>query len=137
MGMNIPWVLETKEPYFSMMKRGEKTFDCRAPDAASKRTQTEMGKNYLHISLFDPIHIQLVDNSYKRVLSEPQLHFVAWNVNHYESIEDALKKVDFKKLMPDAKSAEDVKLTCHDYPNYKERIRRSGFVVIELRKAFP
>jgi ASC-1-like (ASCH) protein len=137
MGMDIPWVLEIKEPYFSMTDRGEKTLEGGAPDTSSKGDQNERGKNYRHVCLFDPVRIQLVDEHYKRVLSKPQLHFSAWNVNSYDSIEDALKIVDFKKLIPDAKSAEDVMLAYHGRPGYKELIRKNGFVVIELNKTFP
>ena len=137
MGMNIPWVLETQEPYFSMMDRGEKTYDGRAPDVTSKPTHTEMGKNYKLISQFDSIHIQLVDASYKRVLTVPQLLFTVFNVTRYDSIKDALKRVNFKKLMPDVSSEEELLKKYFLSPNYEMRVRKSGFVVVELRKSFP
>ena len=137
MGNDIPWVFETKEPYFSMMKLGLKNIDGRAPDITSKMSQNEMGKNYLRIRQFDPIRIQLVDSNYKRVLTVPYLIFTTLNVTRYNSIEDALRKVNFKKLMPDAKSEEDALKKYFSFPGYEARVRKSGFVVIELRKSFP
>ena len=137
MGMNIPWVLETAEPYFSMMNRGEKLYEGRAPDVASKPTNTEMGKNYKLMSQFDSIRIQLVNESYKRVLTVPQLFFTAFNVTRFDSIEDALRRINFKKLMPNVKSGADVLQKYFSFPGYQERVRKSGFVVVELKKAFP
>jgi ASC-1-like (ASCH) protein len=120
-----------------MMARGEKTIEGRAPDAASRPTQTEMGKNYKLMNQFDQIRIQLVDENYKRVFTMPPLFFTAFSVTGYDSIEDALRKVDFKKLMPDAKSGADVLQKYFSFPGYQERVRKSGFVVVELRKLFP
>ncbi len=140
MSNDIPWVLETKNPYYSMFARGEKTHDGRAPDIASKGSNEERGKNYLLMRQSDPVCIQLVelaDENYKRVMSEPQLHFIAWNAIRYDSIADAFRKIDFKKLIPDAKSEKQAIDFYNSLPDYVERIRRSGFVVVELKKTFP
>jgi ASC-1-like (ASCH) protein len=44
-----------------------------------------------------------------------------------------LKKIPFKKIMPDLKSVTEVKKAYYSYPNYKEKIQKFGILAFELK----
>lgn len=48
--------------------------------------------------------------------------------NHYKSILSMLKKIQFKRIMPDAKSIKEVEKSYYSYPNYKEKNKGIRFV---------
>jgi len=52
---------------------------------------------------------------------------------HFKSIDAMLKKIPFKKIMPDLKSLEEVKKSYYSYPNYKEKIKKFGILAFELK----
>jgi|SRR3989344_4893405 len=52
---------------------------------------------------------------------------------HFKSIDMMLKKIPFKKIMPNLKSLAEVKKTYYSYPNYKEKIQKFGILAFELK----
>jgi ASC-1-like (ASCH) protein len=52
---------------------------------------------------------------------------------HFKSIDAMLRKIPFKKIMPNLESVEEVKKAYHSYPNYKEKIEKFGLLAFELK----
>jgi ASC-1-like (ASCH) protein len=54
-------------------------------------------------------------------------------VRKFKTVEDMLKKCKLKDVEPEAKSVEDLKAAYYSYPKYKEKIKKFGLVVLELK----
>ena len=51
---------------------------------------------------------------------------------HFKSINAMLKKIQFRKIMPNLKTAEEVKKAYYSYPNYKEKIQKFGILMSKI-----
>lgn len=58
------------------------------------------------------------------------------NLMAFKSIEETVKAIDFKKIMPFAESIEEVKKVYYSFPNYKERIEKFGLITFELEQSW-
>lgn len=53
--------------------------------------------------------------------------------HHFKSINAMFKKVPFKKIWPEAKSAKEPEKIYYSYPNYEEKIKKFGILAFELK----
>ena len=53
-------------------------------------------------------------------------------VSYFKNIEDMVKSVNFKKIMPFVSSLEEFKDTYNKFPGYKEKIKKFGLVALDL-----
>lgn len=51
---------------------------------------------------------------------------------HWPSIDAMVGEIDYKKVMPEADSIDDMKKVYATYPGYEEKIRASGLLGFEL-----
>lgn len=54
-------------------------------------------------------------------------------VRHFKTIENMLKTLPLKKIMPSVKSVADARKIYYSYPNYKEKIKEFGLVALEFK----
>ncbi len=52
---------------------------------------------------------------------------------HFKSIDAMLKKIPFKRIMPNLKSKNEVEKAYYSYPNYKEKIKTFGILAFEIK----
>lgn len=52
---------------------------------------------------------------------------------HYKSLDAMFKKISFKKIMPNLKSAKEAEKVYYSYPDYKEKIKEFGILAFELK----
>lgn len=52
---------------------------------------------------------------------------------HFKSVDAMLKKIPFRKIMPDLKSKDEVKERYYSYPKYKEKIKKFGILAFTLK----
>ena len=115
-------ILKTSEPYYSQIESGKKIYDGRANDSAEK---------YWNMGLNESLIFQLVDE--KGQALNKSLSAEIKSLRKYHSVEDACDSIDFKKLIPDANSVDDVVKAYSSFPGYPDRIKKYGFIVIELK----
>lgn len=51
---------------------------------------------------------------------------------HWKSIDEMIKEIPFKKVMPSLNSVEEMKKVYASYPGYTEKIRKSGLLGFKL-----
>ncbi len=52
---------------------------------------------------------------------------------HFKSISAMFKKIPFKKIWPEAKSAKEPEKIYYSYPNYEQKIKKLGIFAFELK----
>ncbi len=53
--------------------------------------------------------------------------------HHFKSIASMFRKIPFKKIWPEAKSAKEPEKIYYSYPNYEEKIKNFGIFAFELK----
>lgn len=54
--------------------------------------------------------------------------------HHFKSISAMFKKIPFKKIWPEAKSAKEPEKIYYSYPNYEQKIKKFGILAFELKQ---
>ncbi|MCK4781444.1 hypothetical protein KAS79_00765 [Candidatus Parcubacteria bacterium] len=54
-------------------------------------------------------------------------------VNFFKNIEDMLKIINFKKIIPFAFSKKEIKNILYSFPNNREKIEKFGLIALELK----
>ncbi|HEY4509276.1 MAG TPA: hypothetical protein VJC13_03330 [Candidatus Paceibacterota bacterium] len=52
---------------------------------------------------------------------------------HFKSIDAMFKKIPFKKIWPEVKSAKEPEKIYYSYPNYEEKIKNFGILAFKLK----
>jgi len=52
---------------------------------------------------------------------------------HFKTIEEMLKSISLKKIMPSVKSVADARKIYYGYAGYKEKIKKFGLMAFELK----
>jgi len=122
-------VLKTRNPYYESMKTGKRKFTGRAGDSAGI-------KNYWDMNTNEKILIQLVDdndNAIKDENFEAETRRIIKYSSGSQCIEDACKDLGIENLLPGVSSIEEAVKIYNNFPGYEERIKKHGFVVIEIK----
>lgn len=67
------------------------------------------------------------------VCGEEKLEKEIKKVAYFKSIDEMLKAVDFKKIMPFVDSIEKMKQVYYSFPGYREKIKKLGLMVFFLK----
>jgi HD superfamily phosphodiesterase/ASC-1-like (ASCH) protein len=123
------WEFETRDPYYSLFREGEKTYEGRTPDLNNS------SKRYDKCQVGDKVKIIKVypENS-KRIKSAEILEFKVVDVKVYRDLDVAFQEFNYKLLDPLVESADSLKNTILGFPGYKERIKENGFYLIKLER---
>ena len=106
-------IREVDQKVFVAIKNGEKTIETRATTP-----------KYGDIKSGDI----LVFTCHKKRLEK-----MVEKVKFYKTIDDMVKEIDFRQIMPFADSVEEMKKVYYSFPNYQEKIRDFGLVAFWLR----
>ena len=120
----------------------------------SCRPDKEMKKYILRIRgtdkfVFDSIkkgdkrvETRAATDRYRRIKEKDVLVFVCGNeriekkvkkVSYFKDIDEMIKKIDFKKIMPFVSSSvEEMKSVCYSFSGYREKIKKFGLVAFEI-----
>jgi len=104
---------ETDKFVFDAIKKGKKTVETRAATERYRKIQTE--------------------DTLVFVCGKEKIERKAGSVKHFASINEMAKKIDFKKIMPFCKNIEEVKNVYYSFPGYKEKIKKFGILVFNLK----
>lgn len=99
---------------FDSIKKNEKTIETRA----AKEKLRNIGQG--DILVF--------------VCGEEKLEKKVKNVSYFENVDELVKKIDFKKIMPFVSSVKEMKKVYYSFPNYREKIKNFGLIAFELEK---
>jgi len=89
------------------------------------------------------IETRAATDKYRKIEKNDILVFVCDNetiekeikkVECYKNIDQMVKVIDFKKIMPFVNSIEEMKKVYFSFPGYKEKIEKFGLVVFKLKK---
>jgi len=122
-------ILKTRNPYYGAMKKGEGKYTGRAGDSAGI-------KDYWNMDIREKVLIQLVDehdNPIENENFEAEIRRMMKYSSGDQCIEDACKDIGFENLLPGVKSVEDAIKIYNSFPNYGQRIKNHGFIVIEIK----
>jgi ASC-1-like (ASCH) protein len=99
--------------FFELIKNGQKTIETRA---ATKKFQK-----------IKPGDILIFKCGKDRLEKEvAKVHF-------FKTIEDLVKSLDLKKIMPQVKSENEAKQVWYSFPGYQEKIKNHGLAAFELK----
>ncbi len=122
------WEFETRSPYYELLRDGKKIYEGRVPDPSRE------SKRYYECKVGDVVKIVKVDAvSGKRVSDAKKLKFEIEKVSQYSNLDDLFKNFDYKLLDPLADSVDDLKNTILNFPGYSDRIKKHGFILVQLR----
>ena len=99
---------------FNVIKRGEKTVETRA--ATERYRKIQPGDTLVFVCGKEKIERE-VDG-----------------VRHFVSINDMVKEIDFKKIMPFCENIEEMKKIYYSFPGYKEKIKNIGLLAFDLNR---
>ena len=51
---------------------------------------------------------------------------------HFASVDQMLKQVDFKRILPSGRSVNDIQEIYSSFPGYKEKVRKFGLMAFEI-----
>lgn len=66
------------------------------------------------------------------VCAKNKFQMTAKKVRHFKSIDSMIKRVNFKKIMPRVKDADELKKIFYSFSGYREKIKKSGIIAINL-----
>jgi len=66
------------------------------------------------------------------VCGDDKLEKEVKKVDYYKSIDEMVKVIDFKKVMPFVNSIDEMKNICFSFSNYKDKIDKFGLAVFRL-----
>jgi len=66
------------------------------------------------------------------VCSGEKLEKEVKKVDYYKSIDEMIKAIDFKKIMPFVNSIDEIENIYFSFPNYKDKINKFGLAVFKL-----
>ena len=98
---------------FDSIRNGEKTIETRA---ATDR--------YRKIKQGDILVFTCGDEKLEKEIEK---------VDYYKSIDEMVKAIDFKKIMPFVSSLKEMEEIYYSFSNYKDKIDKFGLVVFKLR----
>ncbi len=98
---------------FDSIKDGQKTIETRA---ATNR--------YRKIKQGDILVFSCIGEKLEKEIEK---------VDYFKSIDEMLKTVDFKKIMPFVDSVEEMKQVYYSFPDYQEKIKKVGLVAFFLK----
>jgi ASC-1-like (ASCH) protein len=67
------------------------------------------------------------------VCGDEKLEKLVERVDIYKSIDEMIKTIDFKSIMPFVNSITEMKKVYFSFPNYKEKIKKFGIVAFKLK----
>ncbi len=88
------------------------------------------------------IETRAVANKYRKIQEGDILVFVCGDekleksvekVDIYKSIDDVVKVIDFKSVMPFVDSIDEMKKVYFSFPDYKEKIEKFGIIAFKLK----
>ncbi len=106
-------IREVDKIVFDSIKNGEKSIETRASTPKYQRIET--GDTLIF------------------VCKNEKLEKKVTKVNFYKTIDEMIKDINFKKIMPFINSVNEMKKTYYSFPNYKEKIKKFGLVSFELK----
>lgn len=98
---------------FDAVKNGEKIIETRA--ATEKYKKIQPGDTLVFVCGAEKIEREVE------------------NVEHFISVDDMVKEINFKKIMPFCKNVEEMKKIYYNFPGYKEKIKNFGLLVFDLK----
>ena len=113
MNRHILRIRETDKFVFDSIKKGDKTVETRA--ATDRFRNIEVGDILVFVCKKERIEKEVV------------------KINHFKSIEDMTKVIDFKKIMPFVSSVKEMKEIYYSFSGYREKIREFGLIVFFLK----
>lgn len=114
------WTLifrEIDKERFKEIRSGVKTIETRA--ATPKYQPAEIG---------DEIKFVCGGDSFSRLISKKY---------QWSSVDEMVKEISFKKVMPNASSAKEMKRVYSSYPGYDQKIKECGLLGFELDVDIP
>jgi len=105
-------IRESDKIFFEVIKNGIKTVDTRA---ATKKFQ--------HIKKEDILVFVCGNKKIEKKIKQ---------IDYFQNIEDLVKKIDFKKIMPFVSSLKEAKKVWYSFPNYKKKISNFGIIAFHL-----
>jgi len=107
-------IREVDKKIFGIIKSGEKTVETRA--GTSKLQLIKVG------------------DILKFVCGKESLERKVTKVYRFGTIEEMLKMLDLKKIMPFVKSPDEAKKVWYSFPNYEEKIKNYGLLAFKMGK---
>ncbi len=98
---------------FEAIKGGKKKVETRAATA-----------RYSKIKAGDLVVLMCGKNKFEKTVKRAGI---------FKTVSSMLGKYKVKDIMPNLSSAEELQQTYYGYPNYREKIRKFGLVVLELK----
>lgn len=98
---------------FDSIKDGQKNIETRA--ATVKYQKTEPGDTLIFIC------------------GNEKLEKKVKKINLYRTIDEMIKDINFKKIMPFVNSVDEMKKTYYSFPNYKDKIKKFGLIAFEFK----
>lgn len=102
------------EDSFEELRRGIKSVETRA---ASER--------YKSIKKGDELVFVCGHKKFSKLVSKR---------SHFKSIDAMLRKITFKKIMPDLESKDEAKERYYSYLKYKDKIKKFGILAFKLKQ---
>lgn len=113
MKKHILKIREVDKVVFGAIKNGQKTIETRA--ATDK---------YRRIKVGDVLVFVCGDEELEKSVEKADI---------YKSIDEMVKVIDFKNVMPFVDSIDEMKKVYFSFPNYKEKIEKFGLVAFKLK----
>ncbi len=98
---------------FEAIKNGTKTIETRA--ATDKYRKVKEGDILIFVCSGERLEKQII------------------KVEYFQGIDEMVKVIDFKKVMPFVNSVEEMKQVYFSFPNYEEKISQFGLAVFYLK----
>lgn len=98
---------------FDSIKENKKTIETRA--ATNKLKKIEVGDFLIFIC------------------NNEKLEKEVKKVKLYKTIDQMVKEIDFKKIMPFVDSIDEMKKVYFSFPNYKEKIEKFGLIIFKMK----
>ena len=114
MKKHILRIREIDKDFFDIIENGLKTIETRA--ATNKLRAIKKGD----ILVF--------------VCGDKKLEKRVKEVSYFKTIEELIKKIDLKKIMPLVSSLEEAKKVWYSFPNYEKKISKFGLLAFDLEK---
>lgn len=106
-------IREVNRNIFNMIKSGKKTIETRA--ATRKFNKIIVGDSLIFKCGKDRLEKEVLDK------------------HTFKSIDDLLKTLDLKEIMPHLTSAKEAKNVWYSFPKYEEKIEKHGLVAFRMK----
>ncbi len=97
---------------FDCIKNNQKIIETRAAT-----------KKYRNIKIGDILVFACADNKLEKTVKKIEI---------YRNINEMVKVINFKDIMPFLNSVEEMEKVCFSFPNYKEKIKQFGIIAFTL-----